>query len=249
MPREAHILWHETGGAAAIERRPADRDRAGRRAVHAGRRARRAEAARPHAPAADDGHRRREHPQPGRRRRLDGRSRAWRSPPLARDLEIATFLDGARLWNAAAALGVPVAELARPFDVVSVAFSKGLGAPGGSMLGGLARVRRRRGPLPADGRRRDAPGRGLRRGRRPRPRPPSRPPGRGPRERPAPRRPAGGVAGLRSRPGDRPDEHPRVPDRGRRGRRARRSSPAPARPASSSSRSTTGRSGRSPIST
>jgi threonine aldolase len=49
---------------------------------------------------------------------------------------IASFLDGARLWNAAAALGVDVADLARPFDVVNVAFSKGLGAPGGSMLAG-----------------------------------------------------------------------------------------------------------------
>ena len=49
---------------------------------------------------------------------------------------LTTFLDGARLWNAAIALGVPPAELARPFDVVAVSFSKGLGAPGGSMLVG-----------------------------------------------------------------------------------------------------------------
>jgi threonine aldolase len=54
----------------------------------------------------------------------------------AHDRGIASFLDGARLWNAAAALGVPLDELARPFDVVNVAFSKGLGAPGGSMLAG-----------------------------------------------------------------------------------------------------------------
>jgi threonine aldolase len=47
-----------------------------------------------------------------------------------------TFLDGARLWNAAAALGVEPTELATPFDVVAVSFSKGLGAPGGSMLAG-----------------------------------------------------------------------------------------------------------------
>jgi threonine aldolase len=52
----------------------------------------------------------------------------------ARANDVASFLDGARLWNAAIALGVPVADLARPFDLVSVAFSKGLGAPGGSML-------------------------------------------------------------------------------------------------------------------
>lgn len=54
----------------------------------------------------------------------------------ARDHDVASFLDGSRLWNAAVALGVPPADLARPFDVASVAFSKGLGAPGGSMLTG-----------------------------------------------------------------------------------------------------------------
>lgn len=55
---------------------------------------------------------------------------------IAADAGVATFLDGARIWNAAAACGVAVSELAAPFDLVSVAFSKGLGAPGGSMLAG-----------------------------------------------------------------------------------------------------------------
>jgi threonine aldolase len=50
--------------------------------------------------------------------------------------DIATYLDGARLWNAAIASGLSPATLALPFDLVSVAFSKGLGAPGGSMLAG-----------------------------------------------------------------------------------------------------------------
>src|SRR5947209_4126415 len=45
-------------------------------------------------------------------------------------------LDGARLWNAAAATGVPLAEWAKYFDSVSVCFSKGLGAPIGSALAG-----------------------------------------------------------------------------------------------------------------
>jgi threonine aldolase len=49
---------------------------------------------------------------------------------------IATFLDGARLWNACVASGRPEAELAAPFDLVAVSFSKGLGAPGGSLLAG-----------------------------------------------------------------------------------------------------------------
>ncbi|MBZ8141240.1 low specificity L-threonine aldolase [Rubrivivax gelatinosus] len=54
----------------------------------------------------------------------------------ARELGLATYLDGARLWNAAIASGRPEAELAAPFDLVGVSFSKGLGAPGGSLLAG-----------------------------------------------------------------------------------------------------------------
>jgi threonine aldolase len=54
----------------------------------------------------------------------------------ARDNGVATYLDGARLWNAAVASGRSAAELAAPFDLVSVALSKGLGAPGGSLLAG-----------------------------------------------------------------------------------------------------------------
>ena len=55
---------------------------------------------------------------------------------LARDIGLATFLDGARLWNASAASGSPLDTLATPFDLVAVVFSKGLGAPGGSLLAG-----------------------------------------------------------------------------------------------------------------
>ena len=54
----------------------------------------------------------------------------------ARERGMATFLDGARLWNAAAASGLALPELAAPFDLVAVALSKGLGAPGGSLLAG-----------------------------------------------------------------------------------------------------------------
>jgi threonine aldolase len=42
-------------------------------------------------------------------------------------------LDGARIWNAHVATGMPLADLVRPFDSTSVCFSKGLGAPIGSM--------------------------------------------------------------------------------------------------------------------
>ena len=55
---------------------------------------------------------------------------------LARSRGLATHLDGARLFNAAVASGVPAAEIARHFDSVSVCFSKGLGAPVGSALVG-----------------------------------------------------------------------------------------------------------------
>ena len=55
---------------------------------------------------------------------------------LARRRGLATHLDGARLFNAAVASGVPAREIARHFDSVSVCFSKGLGAPIGSALCG-----------------------------------------------------------------------------------------------------------------
>ena len=45
-------------------------------------------------------------------------------------------LDGARIWNAAAAMNIPESEIAKHFDSVSVCFSKGLGAPVGSALVG-----------------------------------------------------------------------------------------------------------------
>lgn len=54
----------------------------------------------------------------------------------ARDKGLATHLDGARLWHASVATGDSLAELARGFDSVTVCFSKGLGAPVGSALGG-----------------------------------------------------------------------------------------------------------------
>jgi len=55
---------------------------------------------------------------------------------LARRRGLATHLDGARLFNASVASRVPVAQIARHFDSVSVCFSKGLGAPIGSALCG-----------------------------------------------------------------------------------------------------------------
>jgi threonine aldolase len=58
----------------------------------------------------------------------------------ARALGVASYLDGARLFNAAAATGETLAALAAPFDVVSVALSKGLGCPVGSLVAGPAQL-------------------------------------------------------------------------------------------------------------
>ena len=57
---------------------------------------------------------------------------------VARRRGLPIHLDGARLFNAATALGVPAARLARGFDSVMFTLSKGLGAPVGSMLCGPA---------------------------------------------------------------------------------------------------------------
>jgi len=55
---------------------------------------------------------------------------------VARAAGLGCHLDGARVWNASAATGVPPARYARDFDSVSVCFSKALGAPVGSALAG-----------------------------------------------------------------------------------------------------------------
>lgn len=54
----------------------------------------------------------------------------------ARQAGIAVHLDGSRIWNAAAALGVPEAAIAAPCDTVQACLSKGLAAPVGSVLAG-----------------------------------------------------------------------------------------------------------------
>lgn len=56
----------------------------------------------------------------------------------ARAAKLAVHLDGARLWNAAVALGVPPAALTVGADTVQVCLSKGLGAPVGSVVAGSA---------------------------------------------------------------------------------------------------------------
>ncbi|MCP5519971.1 MAG: aminotransferase class I/II-fold pyridoxal phosphate-dependent enzyme [Verrucomicrobiales bacterium] len=71
-----------------------------------------------------------------------GGGSVWRLDPVksvaaaAREHGFKLHLDGARLWNAAVAAGVPERDYASLFDSVSVCFSKGLGAPVGSALAG-----------------------------------------------------------------------------------------------------------------
>jgi threonine aldolase len=57
---------------------------------------------------------------------------------LADRFQLRMHLDGARLWNAHVATGMPLSEYAASFDSVSVCFSKGLGAPVGSMITGTS---------------------------------------------------------------------------------------------------------------
>lgn len=134
-PREAHILWHETGAAAA---------NSGIQVTEIGAGGGRFTVAEFLAARKPRGHMllppttvvdvENTHNRAGGVV-IDVATGAAIAA-AARDNDVASFLDGARVWNAAVALGVPVAELTRPFDVVNVAFSKGLGAPGGSMLAG-----------------------------------------------------------------------------------------------------------------
>jgi threonine aldolase len=55
---------------------------------------------------------------------------------LARERGLALHLDGARAFNAAVKLGVPLMDITRHYDSVSLCLSKGLGAPAGSVLCG-----------------------------------------------------------------------------------------------------------------
>ena len=79
------------------------------------------------------------------RTRLLALENTWHGRPLpldylraahdtARAHGLGLHLDGARLFNAAVACGVPARDLARHFDTVSICLSKGLGAPVGSVL-------------------------------------------------------------------------------------------------------------------
>jgi threonine aldolase len=134
VSRESHAVWHETGGGAA---------NAGVQFTEIGC------AGRFTAREFVDAIKQRDHmlyppttlvEVENTHNRAGGividQDEATRICTAARERQIRSFLDGARLWNAAVASARSVAELAAPFDVVSVALSKGLGAPAGTMLAG-----------------------------------------------------------------------------------------------------------------
>jgi len=134
VSRETHAVWHETGGGAA---------NAGVQFTEIGC------AGRFTASEFIDAIKQRDHmlyppttlvEVENTHNRAGGividQDEATRICAAARERRITSFLDGARLWNAAVASGRSVAELAAPFDVASVSLSKGLGAPAGTMLAG-----------------------------------------------------------------------------------------------------------------
>ncbi len=134
VTREAHSVWHETGGSGAIA--GVQLTEIGDRGVFSVEELRRAIKPRNHdiyPPTTlleiENTH-----------NRMGGvifpQAAVNDACAVARHHGLATYLDGARLWNAAIATGTSVAELAAPFDLVMVSMSKGLGAPGGSLLAG-----------------------------------------------------------------------------------------------------------------
>ena len=133
---QSHIVWHETGGGAA---------NSGVQFTVAGQDGR-FDADDVHAHVNPRGHML--YPPTtlvaveNTQNRMGGL--VWKRPELeavaraARELGVATLLDGARLLNAAAATGDSPADLAAPFDLAWIALSKGLGCPAGSVMAGRA---------------------------------------------------------------------------------------------------------------
>ena len=130
--QEAHTYRYEGGGAAvlgSIQPQPLTHEADGRIALEALRA----------AVKPDDPHFARtrllalENTLSGRVLPLDYCAEALE---FARGYGLSTHLDGARVFNAAIALDLPVAQVCAGFDSVSICLSKGLGAPAGSVLCG-----------------------------------------------------------------------------------------------------------------
>jgi threonine aldolase len=141
VAREAHAVWHETGGSAANA--GVQLTEIGTRGVFTAADFLAAVKPRDHAiypPTTLVG-------IENTHNRAGGvifpQDEAVQICAAARKAGIATYLDGARLWNVAAATHVALSDLAAPFDLVGVSLSKGLGAPGGSLLAGTRDVVKR----------------------------------------------------------------------------------------------------------
>ena len=134
VSRESHAVWHETGGSAANA--GVQFTEIGARGVYAVEDFLTARKPRGHAiyPPTTLLEIENTHNRSGGI--VFPQDEVDRLCAAARDHGVATFLDGARLWNAAVASDRGEAQLAAPFDLVAVALSKGLGAPGGSLLVG-----------------------------------------------------------------------------------------------------------------
>ncbi len=134
VSRESHAVWHETGGSAANA--GVQLTEIGARGVYTAQEFLAARKPRDHPmyPPTSLVEVENTHNRAGGV--IFPQDEAGRICAGARDHGVATYLDGARIWNVAAATGSSVGELARPFDLVAVSLSKGLGAPGGSLLAG-----------------------------------------------------------------------------------------------------------------
>jgi len=141
----AHVLWYESGAAAAlsgvqVETLPGGGLFEGDD-VRARIRPRESHFAPTRAVAVENTHNR----SGGRVFPLD---RLEDVAAAAREHGLHLHLDGARLWNAVVATGTPADAWAQPFDTVTFCLSKGLGAPVGSLICGskdtIRRVHRAR---------------------------------------------------------------------------------------------------------
>src|SRR5437867_12631244 len=127
VSRESHAVWHETGGSAANA--GVQFTEIGARGVFTAEEFLAARKPRGHVlyPPTTLVEIENTHNRAGGV--IFPQDEAERVCAAAREHGVATYLDGARLWNVAAAGGQSQAELAAPFDLVAVALSKGLGAP------------------------------------------------------------------------------------------------------------------------
>ncbi len=138
VSRESHAVWHETGGAAANA--GVQFTEIGARGVFTAKEFLAARKPRGHViyPPTTLVEVENTHNRAGGV--IFPQDEAKQVSAAAREHGIATYLDGARLWNVAVASGQTLAKLAAPFDLVAVALSKGLGAPGGSLLAGSSDI-------------------------------------------------------------------------------------------------------------